>query len=357
LRIDTDLNAKIEAYQPQTDDKGNFIKDQDGKIKLDLDENGEKKLTKYEYRVSYQFQLEELNALATAAQNQNPDFFFQIDEVESVPWYLEMLPQLLISVGGIFLMYFLFLRPMMGGAGKANGFGKAKAKVIHNDKDAVKFAADGNSVFNYDGATNALVTDFNGTKYYIGTYSTYTTLSASKFSYINAENTGVSQFPVELVAVGGSVTPEDPTDPEDPTNPENPGDTPTVPVDPPASEDVVTTYVGTDSFGGQFLTVVINETKKTVTYTYAHPMMGTTTVIYNYTVAEDGTVSLTKEDGTAVVALEASLTFTEGVPTAAAYNGTDYTLSVNGESEELTEKDLLGDYVIGENEALIIYDE
>ena len=104
LRIDTGLNAKIEAYQPQTDDKGNFIKDQDGKIKLDLDENGEKKLTKYEYRVSYQFQLEELNALATAAQNQNPDFFFQIDEVESVPWYLEMLPQLLISVGGIFLM-------------------------------------------------------------------------------------------------------------------------------------------------------------------------------------------------------------------------------------------------------------
>ena len=140
LHIDTDLNAKVEAYQPLTDEKGNFIKDQDGKIQLYRDEIGATKLTEYEYRVSYQFQLEELNALATEAQSQNPSFFFQIDEVESVPWYLELLPQLLISIGGILLMYFLFLRPMMGGAGKANSFGKAKAKVIHNDKDAVKFA-------------------------------------------------------------------------------------------------------------------------------------------------------------------------------------------------------------------------
>ena len=140
LHIDTDLNAKVEAYQPLTDEKGNFIKDQDGKIQLYRDESGATKLIEYEYRVSYQFQLEELNALATEAQSQNPSFFFQIDEVESVPWYLELLPQLIISIGGILLMYFLFLRPMMGGAGKANGFGKAKAKVIHNDKDAVKFA-------------------------------------------------------------------------------------------------------------------------------------------------------------------------------------------------------------------------
>ena len=142
LHIDTNLNAKVEAYKPKTDDKGNFVKDEEGKLVLDLDENGEKILATYNYRISYQFQLERVNDKATEVQAR-PDtslVFYQVDEVESVPWYLEMLPQILIILGGMFLMYFLFLRPMMGGAGKANSFGKAKAKVIHNDKNAVKFA-------------------------------------------------------------------------------------------------------------------------------------------------------------------------------------------------------------------------
>ena len=142
LHIDTNLNAKVEAYKPKTDDKGNFVKDEEGNLVLDLDEYGEKILATYTYRISYQFQLERVNDKATEIQTR-PDTnltFYQVDEVESVPWYLEMLPQILISVGGILLMYFLFLRPMMGGAGKASSFGKARAKVIHNDKDAVKFA-------------------------------------------------------------------------------------------------------------------------------------------------------------------------------------------------------------------------
>ena len=140
LRIDTSLNAKIEAYKPKTDDKGNFERDEAGKIVLELDDKGEKKVVTYDYRVSYQFQLEELNAMASAMQEKNPEFFFQIEEVENVPWFLEMLPVLLVSSGLMILFYFLFLRPMMGGGGKINNFGKARARVIHNDKDAVKFA-------------------------------------------------------------------------------------------------------------------------------------------------------------------------------------------------------------------------
>ena len=35
----------------------------------------------------------------------------------------------------------------------------------------------------------------DGTDYYIGTYNNFNTVSASKLSYITAENTGVSQFP------------------------------------------------------------------------------------------------------------------------------------------------------------------
>ena len=140
LRVDTSLNAKIEAYKPKTDDKGNFVRDEAGNIVLELDDKGEKKVVTYDYRVSYQFQLEELNAMASAMQEKNPEFFFQIEEVENVPWFLEMLPVLLVSSGLMILFYFLFLRPMMGGGGKINNFGKARARVIHNDKDAVKFA-------------------------------------------------------------------------------------------------------------------------------------------------------------------------------------------------------------------------
>ncbi len=40
-----------------------------------------------------------------------------------------------------------------------------------------------------------------GTDYYLGTYNTFNTVSASKLSYITAENTGVSQFPAGVATI------------------------------------------------------------------------------------------------------------------------------------------------------------
>ena len=54
-------------------------------------------------------------------------------------------------------------------------------------------------VFNYNAETNCWYTDVNGTDYYLGTYSNFNTVSASKTSYITSENTGDSQFPLEIV--------------------------------------------------------------------------------------------------------------------------------------------------------------
>ncbi|MBQ3571237.1 MAG: hypothetical protein IJA15_00250 [Clostridia bacterium] len=65
-------------------------------------------------------------------------------------------------------------------------------------KDSVQFSAEGN-IFAYKAEVNAWVTDHEGTDVYCGTYNTYNTVSASKSSYITAENTGVSQFPCILV--------------------------------------------------------------------------------------------------------------------------------------------------------------
>ena len=75
--------------------------------------------------------------------------------------------------------------------------------VYNNDegKLSVKYDAAGTSVFAYNAECNNWVTKLDEQEYYLGTYNTYNTISASKVSYINAENTGVDQFPANLYTV------------------------------------------------------------------------------------------------------------------------------------------------------------
>jgi hypothetical protein len=75
--------------------------------------------------------------------------------------------------------------------------------VYNNDegKLSVKFDAAGTSVYAYNAECNNWVTTMEGETYYLGTYNNFDTVSASKTSYINAENTGVSQFPASLYTV------------------------------------------------------------------------------------------------------------------------------------------------------------
>ena len=80
-----------------------------------------------------------------------------------------------------------------------------------DNKLSLQFNAEGACVFAYNATVNAWVTNVDGTDYYVGTYSNFATMSASKLSYISAENTGVSQFPANIVAIEfveeGEVTP------------------------------------------------------------------------------------------------------------------------------------------------------
>lgn len=70
------------------------------------------------------------------------------------------------------------------------------------------------AVFKYNVEATTYVVDIEGTDYYIGTYNTFSTFSASKISYItgdNAAKVGVSQFPAVFTAVGSApVAPEAP---------------------------------------------------------------------------------------------------------------------------------------------------
>jgi hypothetical protein len=82
---------------------------------------------------------------------------------------------------------------------------KKYINVTHNDagKIAVLYQDTAISVYVYTADINAWVTNVEGEadQYYLGTYNNFDTISASKTSYINADNTGVSQFPLQLVTL------------------------------------------------------------------------------------------------------------------------------------------------------------
>ncbi|MBQ8433609.1 MAG: hypothetical protein IJX23_02240, partial [Clostridia bacterium] len=78
---------------------------------------------------------------------------------------------------------------------------------LYNNTDnklSVNYDENGTSVFAYNATVNAWVTIFSETEYYLGTYNDFNTVSASKLSYITAENTGVEQFPLEYNPVVSS---------------------------------------------------------------------------------------------------------------------------------------------------------
>lgn len=97
-------------------------------------------------------------------------------------------------------------------------------------KAAIQYADSSECVYTYNSATYAWEVEIDGVAYYLGTYSNYETVSASKTSYITAENTRISQFPMELTtkevefeAVAPSDSDAVTTAPSEDPAPENPG--------------------------------------------------------------------------------------------------------------------------------------
>jgi len=74
----------------------------------------------------------------------------------------------------------------------------------------VVFSTEDGKVFAYNEECKNLVTHLDDKELYLGTYKENSTISASYTSYINAENTCVSQFPAGLIDVGNEPIPEEP---------------------------------------------------------------------------------------------------------------------------------------------------
>ena len=92
-----------------------------------------------------------------------------------------------------------------------NGETKTYIDIISGGKAAL-VTENPTAVYNYVAETNIWAATVEGTEYYLGTYvnkgNTYTTISASKSSYINAENTGVTQYPAGLAVMAPVVEAE-----------------------------------------------------------------------------------------------------------------------------------------------------
>lgn len=87
-----------------------------------------------------------------------------------------------------------------------------------------------------------------------------------------------------------------------------------------------TTYLGYDLWGNQTLTVLVGENVKYVVFTYNHPKWGPSSATYAYDVV-NGAMVLYDEEGNTLNPMAGYVTLTDGVPTGAGYNGTNYSFT------------------------------
>ena len=109
-----------------------------------LDENGNPKYIEkdYSYKFTYTTQIDEINAIAREKYESGESNLkkYDYEAPEETPWYVMYLPYIITAVVIIGLWIFLMKQTTGGGAGKIGSFSKSKAKVVTNDKNAVKFA-------------------------------------------------------------------------------------------------------------------------------------------------------------------------------------------------------------------------
>ena len=139
--VDGNLAMKLKTLDPILDANGNYVYDADGKITYKKNEKGEPVYREYDYVLSYNFQLDEINAIARekiASGNSNL-VDYNYNEIAQTPWYQLYLPYIIMIVlfGGLF---FFIMKMGPSGAGGKNSFSRSRAKMVTNDKDAVKFA-------------------------------------------------------------------------------------------------------------------------------------------------------------------------------------------------------------------------
>ena len=137
--VDGDSIITLKARTPVLNEDGTY-KREDGQIVFQRDANGAYVYKEYKYEVSRTFQLENINDIAEEKRQDPNSPFEEYDYLApaKATWWQTWLPYIIIVV--VFIALWVFMLRQAPGGGKMNNFAKAKAKVVSNDKDAVKFA-------------------------------------------------------------------------------------------------------------------------------------------------------------------------------------------------------------------------
>ena len=139
--VDADSVIHLTVIEYEFDENGNHILDESGKAKFTEKE--------HQYKFTYTTQIDEINQLAREMYDKNIDNDeltstnlqkYDYEAPEETPWYLTYLPYIITAVVFIGIFIFIMKSASAGGAGKIGSFSKSKAKVVTNDKNAVKFA-------------------------------------------------------------------------------------------------------------------------------------------------------------------------------------------------------------------------
>ena len=138
--VDGDSVITLKTLAPLLNEDGTYKRDENGNIVFQIDANGSYIYKQYEYEVSRAFQLENIDEIAEA-KRQDPNSPFETYDYlapAKATWWQTWLPYIIIGV--VFIALWVFMLRQAPGGGKMNNFSKSKAKVVTNDKDAVKFA-------------------------------------------------------------------------------------------------------------------------------------------------------------------------------------------------------------------------
>lgn len=140
--VDDTGTMHLKTLSYATDASGAPLLDESGNKVLKRDEKGELVITEHTYKFSYNIQIDEINDIAAEKLKDESSNLKEYDYLapEETPWYAVYLPWIVTLVIIIGFWIFFMKQTSGGGAGKIGGFAKSKAKVITNDKNAVKFA-------------------------------------------------------------------------------------------------------------------------------------------------------------------------------------------------------------------------
>jgi len=146
--LDNKYYLHITAYEPERDENGNIIVqpgetlEHNGYIfqkAVRKTDNGQEIKKEYVYRVSQNFQLEDIHAKASILYQNGWIEVYNYEEPPETSWILAYLPYIILFVGIVFL-YIFMLRQASGKGGRMNNFARAHTKTAANEKNPVKFA-------------------------------------------------------------------------------------------------------------------------------------------------------------------------------------------------------------------------